>query len=231
MLASVFSASFLLVRRTDSGLKYALSNTMTVVPSATSDRAPPMTPAMATGRSASAITSMSGGELARLAVERLDRFAGRRRPHADLRAGELREVERVHRLSHLEQHVVGDVDDVADGTDAGGLQPRLHPRGRGPDRHVRDRAGVSRAEIGILDDDVDVRLVDGLQRCQAQLPSECVPIARSAARTPGPPQPAAELKAVGGRDLARHTHDRTCSRADSPVTSKSMTASPSPSCF
>ncbi len=97
-----------------------------------------------------------GGELARLSIEGLDRFASLRRPHANLRAGQFREVERVHRMSHLEQHVVGDVDDVADGTDAGGLQPCLHPRGRGPDGHVRDSAGVSRTQIGILDDDVDV---------------------------------------------------------------------------
>ena len=55
---------------------------------------------------------------------------------------ELREIERVHRLAELEQHVVGDVDDVADRTDAAGRQPVLHPlRGRRR-RHVGHRADI-----------------------------------------------------------------------------------------
>jgi len=68
-----------------------------------------------------------GRQLAHLPVERLDLLAGPCRPHDDLRTTEFREVEGVHRLPHFEQHVVGDVDDVADRPDARRLQPRLHP--------------------------------------------------------------------------------------------------------
>ena len=57
------------------------------------------------------------------AVERRDALACRRAPDPDFAARELLEVERVHRLAELEQHVVGDVDDVVDGAYAGGLQP------------------------------------------------------------------------------------------------------------
>ena len=60
ILASVLRPSALLVRRTESGAKYALSRTMVRVSAVTSLSAPPMTPATATGRSASAITSISG---------------------------------------------------------------------------------------------------------------------------------------------------------------------------
>ncbi len=65
-------------------------------------------------------------------------------------------VERVHRLAELEQHVVGDVDDVADRADAAGVQPRLHPVGRRADGDVGDGADVARAELRVVDDDVDV---------------------------------------------------------------------------
>ena len=58
--ASVFRPSRLLVRRTDTGWKQALSNTTVRVDEETSDAAPPMTPAIAWARSRSAMTSMSG---------------------------------------------------------------------------------------------------------------------------------------------------------------------------
>ena len=70
---------------------------------------------------ASAITSMSGVSVARLAVERLDasrRLRACARGSAPPRS--FAQVERVHRLAELEQHVVGDVDDVADRPDAAG---------------------------------------------------------------------------------------------------------------
>ena len=56
-------------------------------------------------------------------------LTGSRGPDPNLRAAELRQVEGMHRLAELEQHVVGDVDDVADRADAGSLQPGLHPTG------------------------------------------------------------------------------------------------------
>ena len=101
--------------------------------SETSESAPPMTPPIACARSASAMTSMSSAERALLAVERLDRLAGPRAADDDRRAAKPRQIERVHRMPELEQHVVGDVDDVADRTDAARRQPRLHPVGRRAD--------------------------------------------------------------------------------------------------
>ena len=60
------------------------------------------------------------------------------------RAADSRVVEGVHRLTELEQHVVGDVDDVADRTARRRAQPRLHPVRRRADRHIGDRAGIAR---------------------------------------------------------------------------------------
>ena len=93
----------------------------------------------------------ASGRRASAASRRRARFCTRIWPPPSLR-----EVERVHRLTELEQHVVGDVDDVADRPDAGGAQPRLHPVRRRPDLHVGDRARVARAQLRVLDDDVDV---------------------------------------------------------------------------
>ena len=58
--ASVFRLSALLVRLTEAGWKYALSNTIRVVPARISELPPPITPPSAVARSASAMTSMSG---------------------------------------------------------------------------------------------------------------------------------------------------------------------------
>ena len=103
-----------------------------------------MTPATATARSASAMTSISGDSSRCLSVERAAASRpGSRRSHADLTAAEARVIERVHRLTELEQHVVGDVHDVAGRPDAGGAQARLHPLRRRADRHVRDCASVT----------------------------------------------------------------------------------------
>ena len=60
VLASVFRPNVLLVRRTEVGLKQALSSTTDRVEADTSESAPPITPATATGAAASAITSISG---------------------------------------------------------------------------------------------------------------------------------------------------------------------------
>ena len=137
--ASVFRPSRLLVRRTDAGLKYALSSTIAVVAADTSESAPPITPAIAlraiavgdhqhvarrASRSTpSSVVSVSPGL-------RAPRGSATRRPSRV-------EVEGVHRLAELEHHVVGDVDDVADRPDAGGLQPRRQPGRRRADRRRR----------------------------------------------------------------------------------------------
>ena len=67
------------------------------------------------------------------------------------RPGEAIEVERVQRLVPLEQHVVGDVDDVADRAHPGLHEALLHPRRRRPDRHPGDPREVPRAAVGRLD--------------------------------------------------------------------------------
>ena len=66
------------------------------------------------------------------------------------------EIERVHRVAELEQHVVRDVDDIVDGADAGCGQPLLHPRWRRRDLHFSEGAAVTRAAVGILDRDPQI---------------------------------------------------------------------------
>ena len=61
--ASVLRPSFLLVRRTDAGSKYALSIATRVVVADTSDARPPITPATATAWSRSAITSIDASSV------------------------------------------------------------------------------------------------------------------------------------------------------------------------
>jgi hypothetical protein len=63
------------------------------------------------------------------AVECLDALAGRGPADPDCRSRELCEIERMHRLPKLDQHVVGDVDDVVDGAYPRGLQPGGKPCG------------------------------------------------------------------------------------------------------
>ena len=96
---------------------------------------------------ASAMTSISGSSARSTPSSVVMRSPGRRTANPDFPAGELLEVERVHRLSELEQHVVGDVDDVVDRAHAGGLQPRRQPGRRGPDGDVGDGRRVARAQI------------------------------------------------------------------------------------
>ncbi len=76
-------------------------------------------------------------ERARLAVERADRLARPGPARAQLSARQPLEVERVHRVPHLDQDVVGDVHEVVDGADAGGGQAVGQPGGRRPDRRLR----------------------------------------------------------------------------------------------
>ena len=108
----------------------ALEARPSVVAADTSDAAPPITPATACARSRSAMTSMSGSSVRSTpssVVIVSPGLARRTRISAPARRAQ---VERVHRLADLDVHVVGDVDDRADRPDAGGLQPRGHPRRR-----------------------------------------------------------------------------------------------------
>jgi hypothetical protein len=95
-------------------------------------------------------------ELSLHTVERRHALPVAREPHDDAAPGQLREVERVQGLVALEQHVVGDVDDVADRSHAGLHQPLHHPRRRLPHRDARDAAEITRAPVERLDGHRDV---------------------------------------------------------------------------
>ncbi len=109
-------------------------------------------------------------ELAIDAVERPDGFTLRRAPHADGPAGERVEVEGVHRLAQFEQHVVRHVDDGTDRTHAGRLQARRHPRrrhgaGAADARDICDSGRIPRAQLCVLDRDVDSIGLSGGNGC------------------------------------------------------------------
>ena len=185
--ASVLSPSRLLVRRTDAGVKYALSSTITRVVAPISDSAPPITPPTACARAASAITSMSGSSVRSIAVERsqASRLAWRAESAARGRR-DARRVERMRRLAHLEHHVVGDVDDVADAADAGGLEPhRAASPATRPTATLEHLRAVARAEVRVLD-------ADG-RRPPASVPAVAT----------GLPGGTRSGSCVGGRRLAR----------------------------
>ena len=88
--------------------------------SCTSASRPPMIPAIACGRRFGvAHEQILGGERALDPVERGHPLAVVREPHHESPARQPVQVERVQRLAPLEQHVVGDVDDVRDRPHAG----------------------------------------------------------------------------------------------------------------
>ena len=84
-------------------------------------------------------------------VERADTLPGPCAPDDERAPGQPLEVECVHRLSDLEHHVVGDVDDVADRADAGGSEAIGEPLGRGTDGNLEHLRAVARAEVGRLE--------------------------------------------------------------------------------
>ncbi len=146
--ASVDRPSRLLVLRIDVGSNQALSSAIVVVAADTSLVAA----AHDAGQRLRAIAVGDDEHLGRqrplLPVERRQRLAGPRRADAQRRAGERVEVERMQRMAELEQHVVGDVDDVADRADAGGGEPlrtTRRARARWSHRRWRRNSGGSRS--------------------------------------------------------------------------------------
>jgi hypothetical protein len=67
----------------------------------------------------------------------------------------------MHGLTKLEQHVVGEVYDGADRTDAGGQEAGRHPAGRRRARDVGDGGRISRAEAGVLNRDANAIVFAG----------------------------------------------------------------------
>ena len=93
-----------------------------------------------------------GAELDLGAVDERDQLAGRRGPHDDHVAEQLREVEGVLGLPALHQHVVRDIHHVVHRPQADGLEAALHPVGRGAHLDVGEHAcGVAWAEVGVVD--------------------------------------------------------------------------------
>ncbi len=80
-------------------------------------------------------------ERTRLSVECREPLAGTRPAHVYLRPGKLRQIERVHGMTHFEHHVIGDVHDVVDWADARLVEALGQPgwRGSDPDRRHRER--------------------------------------------------------------------------------------------
>ena len=67
----------------------------------------------------------------------------------------------MHRLIQLEEHVVGRIDHVVDGTLSDAGQPHLQPVGRGPDAYPSNHGcHVARASIGVLNNYLDTLLCD-----------------------------------------------------------------------
>ncbi len=104
--------------------------------------APPMTPAMATAREASAITHISFASV-RSALSSVLIFSPWARPAHDdpLCGASLIEIESVHGLAQLEHYIIGDVDDVVDRFLIDRLEALPQPVRRRPHLHAAHHAG------------------------------------------------------------------------------------------
>ena len=136
-----------------------------------------------------------------LAVKRAQRFARSGGTHANLRTLERAKVEGVHRVAELEQYVVRDVHDVADGAHVDRPQSGLHPVRRRRHPHCRDGTHVPDAEVRVLDDDLDVALSHARQLGQVECASWRRPAGCRRARL-------SERQSKGGRDLSCHAGHR-----------------------
>src|SRR5207248_3231816 len=93
----------------------------------------------------------SGCERAIDAVERLDQFFTPGFSDDDCAACDVLEIEGVHRLAEAEQHVIGDINNVVDGSRAHRLQSANEPVGTGADLETGDYgASVTETAVGIL---------------------------------------------------------------------------------
>ena len=120
------------------------------------------------------------------AVEGGDLLPHAREANHDAGPGQAIEVERVQRLVPFEQHIVGDIDDVADRAHPGLDQALLHPRRRRPHRDLGGPGEIPRTPLGGVDRD---RNRDG----------------RTGARRRGVGNE--ERRAEVGGKLAGHAHD------------------------
>ena len=127
-----------------------------VVVERTSERAPPMMPAIEVGPSASSMTQHVGVEHALDVVERRHPLPRPRTAHDEPPARDEVGVERVHGLAGEEHHEVRDVHDVVDRPLPRRHEACLQPRRRLRDGHVLEQArGEAGAELRSLDLDVE----------------------------------------------------------------------------
>jgi len=123
------------VLRTDSGSNRADSSKTLTVAAETSLSSPPITPASATGRMASAITSISGAS-ARSFPSMLTSFSPGRAWRTDNAfPSHLIKVERMKRLSEFEHHIIGHIDDIVIDRSPTASRRRTIQAGLGPTSH------------------------------------------------------------------------------------------------
>ena len=103
----------------------ATSISTRVVSRETSDRAPPITPAIEVGPSSSSISTISASSVADLPVERLELLARRGPPDRERAPATRSRSNACSGWPVTQHHVVGDVDHVRDRPLAGRHQPRL----------------------------------------------------------------------------------------------------------
>ena len=106
---------------------------------------PPMMPARPSGFFSSATSSRSGSRSSVCSFSSVSFSPASREAHDD-GAFEQSVVVGVQRLAQLEHHVVGDVDDRRNRTDAAALEALLHPGGRRRARHRFPRSCAKRSE-------------------------------------------------------------------------------------
>ena len=104
-----------------------------------------------------------------LFIERDDLFAVLRSAHNDLLTGKIAQIKGMHGLTDLLQHIVCDIDDIGDRTDADQCQTAAHPCGRFADLNIADiMCRIARAEIRRFDRDLEA-----VQLCAVGLVIDC----------------------------------------------------------
>ena len=88
-------------------------------------------------------------------VQRRQALARPRAANHERLAVEPIEIERVHRLADLQHHVVRDVDDVADRSNARRFEALGEPARRRTDRHLEHLGAVARAERFVFEADLE----------------------------------------------------------------------------
>ena len=137
-----------------------------VVASETSERWPPITPAIDVGPSPSSITTISASSVRSTSSSVVTFSPSFARRTTRVEPATLSRSKACSGWPVEQHHVVGDVDHVGDRALARGHQARLQPRRRGADLHVLEHPrGEARAQLRDLDADLhagDVAVAPGI---------------------------------------------------------------------